>query len=443
MNGFEIPDDLIQAIQDRKCILFVGAGLSQNVKRSDDSSLPGWKGLLEELLEFAKTEDKDFVGNQVEITKLIEDGDYLTAAQELRETVSPKIFQDYFDKTFGDPNLKPYEGQLLLPQIPFRAILTTNYDKLLENAYKEYDDFYMELKGKLISDFEEQIAFIRESDFFILKINGNYYDTENMVFGTKDYNEKLHKSNVYKTLLKIFFAYHLVLFIGTSLEDPGIKLILDELAGIFQKSPPKHYALFQENKISKTMQKRYKEDYGIETITYPEDKSVKHKHVTTFIKELIKSSKKTIKKKIWKRKEDIKILVTSGIVQKNNFGTTIIQLLQENGFGSILSYIANTPLDWVTQRGLIDIARNLKDADVFIPIYTNENWESPIMSCLNTQSIIRDEMGGLKTIAILIKDKDFTAVPGYFYNIYIFRDLEDLKENFHFIVDVINEIVSK
>ena len=47
-----VPEMLVRSIRDDRCVLFVGAGLSAQAKRSEGTSLPTWRALLERMIDW-------------------------------------------------------------------------------------------------------------------------------------------------------------------------------------------------------------------------------------------------------------------------------------------------------------------------------------------------------------------------------------------------------
>src|SRR5258708_35064129 len=136
-SGFQglIPDELVEAVRTKRCILFVGSGLSAQVRRSNGVSLPTWAQFLVELLDWAIARKIRFWGDPEDIRSMINNGDLLAAAQELQERVGTSALGEFLAYVFRDRQVVPGVPQRILPNIPFRAILTTNYDSRIDGAY--------------------------------------------------------------------------------------------------------------------------------------------------------------------------------------------------------------------------------------------------------------------------------------------------------------------
>src|ERR1700759_3276787 len=123
-----IPSTLVDSVRRNDCVLFVGAGLSQG------AGLPGWASLLSRILSWYD-ENGVRLADLADIQKLIEEKDLLSAAEAIKDGVNPEIFRPALSSIMDDESLSPSQTHLLLPTIPFSAVLTSNYDRLLERAY--------------------------------------------------------------------------------------------------------------------------------------------------------------------------------------------------------------------------------------------------------------------------------------------------------------------
>ena len=99
------------------------------------------------------------------------------------------------------------------------AIVTTNYDQLLERVFPDYhpiigDEIYCE-------DFHA----VGE----ILKIHGCISDPKSLVLTQQDYDEFIRKKKYLSAKLLTYFIEHPLLFIGYSVTDRNIKGILSDI----------------------------------------------------------------------------------------------------------------------------------------------------------------------------------------------------------------------
>lgn len=229
--------------------LFIGSGFSRRYL-----DLPNWKDLIEEFAKKAHPEGSSFAyqlyKNEInhenksqdeilpEIASLIEKDftqKYLTdPIYEERRNANQELIKadisclklglaDYFigqsDK-FSGPNFPEEIDALKAINKNVAGIITTNYDTFLESIF---DDFtpYIGQHSLLFNQIYEMGE--------IYKIHGCCTDPKSMVFTNEDYIE-YNKRNAYLSakLLTIFLE-HPIIFIGYSLNDQNIKLILNDI----------------------------------------------------------------------------------------------------------------------------------------------------------------------------------------------------------------------
>lgn len=283
MDHMKIPNDLIEAIKKRECILFVASGLSSQVKRSNGKRLPNWTGFLEELVDWAEHKRVPFNSNPSEIREMIKKGNHLMAAQELQELINLNEFGEFLNEMFRDSKVKPSKIHETLTKIPFRAILTTNYDTLIEGAYTISSGGQIP-KSFTRSDLNSALSPLRKKDFFVFKMHGDLDRPESIILGTRSYNNLMYKSPEYLSFLETLFTTQTVLFIGFGGSDPDLDYLIDRLSTIFSRTLNKHFILVSKDKFNFTEKRRLLLDKRLEVIEY--DPKNDHQQVEEFINNL-------------------------------------------------------------------------------------------------------------------------------------------------------------
>lgn len=276
----DIPEELIESFARNKSIFFVGAGLSI------DCGLPTWKGLMQELIALA--ENKKWVTPKKikDYNRLLEKDKFLTVAEDLKAVLGEDYY-DYMKDKFGRPNITPSKKHLELLKFNTQLVITTNYDRLLENAFIQINKFGA--RSFKYNQRKEISNSYWKQDFFILKAHGDAYDNiEGIILTQKDYRKTLYKEVGYKSIMQSIFTTKSILFVGVSLSDPEVNLILDYLHDAYDAGGPTHYLLLDENSVSETEERRFEEDYKIKTICYA-NKSGDHSDILSFLKSLRKA----------------------------------------------------------------------------------------------------------------------------------------------------------
>lgn len=277
----KVPNELLDKLSSGNCVLFVGAGLSQG------SGLPGWPQTLRQMITWGADHGVDVSGRR-ELVGFIRKNDLLTVAEEMRERMGKERFREFMSEVFRKPGLQPTSAHMLLPKIPFAAVLTSNYDTLLESAYT------LHRRGTVPhtfthADTAELSAALRSGEFYILKVHGTIDRVETVILGEKDYQDIMHASPAYRQHLASLFSTKCVLFLGFGLTDPDLKLLLGSMKSAFEGYAGSHFALMDSSTASSIKRKRFEKDYGVVIIPY-KPTAADHPEVQAFLDVLVKAS---------------------------------------------------------------------------------------------------------------------------------------------------------
>lgn len=236
----EIIEDILNTVEEYGCqpILFVGSGLSRRYMGA-----PSWEELLQYLADKCSNIEKNLVyykqrlGSEIEIgeefAKLYQDWAWGAGHNEFPEEmfgegVGPQAYIKHIIATRLD-EITPADASGLalncadeieaLRKIKPHAIITTNYDKMLEILFEDYTPIVGQkiLKGNSV--------YIGE----IFKIHGCTSTPESMVFTATDYIEFTKKKKYLSAKLLTFFNEHPLIFIGYQAGDPNIQAILSDI----------------------------------------------------------------------------------------------------------------------------------------------------------------------------------------------------------------------
>ena len=245
-----VPPDLAARTAQGETVLFVGAGMSM-------PRLPGWKELLERMLAWARAQHVALGGTEDSIRDLIARGKLLLAAYELRSRLGESNFCRFVREVFRDPALQPGPAHKILPDMGFAAILTTNYDKLIESAFPAATPCYTQL------DYPELSGLSREHGFAIVKVHGDVDRCESLILGQADYRKAMFANESFRVFLTALFTTRTVLFVGCSLTDPDLLLFLEELKLKLGGHLGTHYALMRTHGMNLLERQDFESSYGI------------------------------------------------------------------------------------------------------------------------------------------------------------------------------------
>lgn len=243
----EVIREIHNCIEDMSCqpILFIGSGLSRRYINA-----PNWEGLLEKMAEmcpdiqnpyaYYKQTIKDPIAIGSKLAELYSNWAWNNQDNFPKELFDASYTSDvYFKHKICDllSNITPKDIRNLderwneeivaLKEIRPHAVITTNYDQLLEVIFPEYESI---IGQKIL---KSEYTSIGE----IFKIHGCISQIKSIVITESDYDEFVKKKKYLSAKLLTFFAEHPLLFIGYSAEDPNVRAILSDIDEIISTSP--------------------------------------------------------------------------------------------------------------------------------------------------------------------------------------------------------------
>jgi hypothetical protein len=275
-----VPTELTDALKNGRCATFIGAGLSVG------AGYPTWEQLLKALIERASATGVINPQKKNELEAIAKNpSKWLMVAQEINDLYGRGPFQSELGKVFEETKADVTEAHKLITDIPFKFVVTTNYDQLIENAY--FPKFNRIPKIFTHQDTPDFADALWKQDFFILKAHGDLQKKSSIILTEKDYRTVVYSSPGYRALLAAIFTTKTVLFLGASLSDPEIQLLLRSLHDAFQGSGQYHYALVSNADFSETEAGHWRKNYNVCCIRY--EASNGHPELVQFLKDVKQS----------------------------------------------------------------------------------------------------------------------------------------------------------
>jgi hypothetical protein len=260
MSEIRWPDNLIEELTFRRCIFFLGSGVSASSVADDGTRPQTWGEFLnkaKELLVNPTSSDKKFIRG------MLAQNNYLLALQAINNLADPGSYTAFLRRSFNNPIFKPSELHSCIRDIDCKIVMTTNFDKIYDNLCND--------TGYVVCNYQETpkiISNIKTSNRLIIKTHGSIDDTEHMVFTQKDYYDARSNFPQFYKLLEALFLTNTVVFIGYSLNDPDINLILENVSNSTNSGCP-HYVV--TSKAQEHMKKHWRDSYNISCLEYGED----------------------------------------------------------------------------------------------------------------------------------------------------------------------------
>lgn len=279
--------ELVEAVKRKRITPFVGAGLSEPCK------FPLWGKAIEKLV--AKLDDVSTSQQKAnlpastyldEVKGLLSERKYLEAVQILYEKDQTQV-EHFIRNTFSLPT----DGQTLreritgpieiLPDIADGCIVTTNFDRLIEETYRKRN---RPIEGYMhgIQDKNKFVTSLIQGERCILKLHGNVGDQNTYIFSQQQYRDAYGETIDFtkplaKTLRQIFISSSL-LFIGCSLEQDRTLDLFSAIVKSQEFEIPDHFAIL--NKPTSHRETTAKEnrllEMKIRPIWYEVDSDGKH-----------------------------------------------------------------------------------------------------------------------------------------------------------------------
>ncbi|WP_224361488.1 SIR2 family NAD-dependent protein deacylase [Hyalangium versicolor] len=233
----KLPGLLVRYIQEKRCVVFVGAGLSAG------AGLPTWGALLEMGIDEVVRSLPEGEEHQDELRELVKRGKLLEVAEFCRDKLGPAYHQFLTEKVRGDQATLPATHDVLM-QLPFSAWVTTNYDKLLERAYSKVLGGYP--RTLTHKDTEPLGRLLFEGGRFILKAHGDIDRPDTVVLTSHDYSEIIHANPAFNEAFSGLLLSKALFFVGYSLSDPDFRLLMDRQLTHFKGFVPERFALMMD-----------------------------------------------------------------------------------------------------------------------------------------------------------------------------------------------------
>jgi hypothetical protein len=204
----------------------------------------------------------------------------LMVASALKEALG-RYFDDFIRTTFVAPKPKPtplHHGLVRLTNLQF--VITTNYDALIERAYQAVDP---DVTVCTFEDVGATQSSLSNREFFILKAHGDATKIGNgIVMTDADYRDLLYRRRAYQAMLATMFTMHTMVFVGASMADPELQLLLGYISDVFlPTSGPQHFALMADEDMGAVERGRWRKDFNVNIV--PVSKADDYAEVTEFI----------------------------------------------------------------------------------------------------------------------------------------------------------------
>jgi hypothetical protein len=206
-------ENLFKLIRKEEVIIWAGSGFSLY------AGFPSGQSLGNILVENLSETEKSKINTNLSLPDLAEEFYRLKGSN--RNTLIRILVE-----VFKNQPPRATNHHDCLSNIPhFKTIITTNYDTLIEDAFKN--------KGQVISS--KHIPYLEKGKTQIFKVHGDLSEPDSIIVTKSDYNNFFKtntESDVYWTVIKERLSTNSVLFLGYNLEDPNISIVFERITDV-------------------------------------------------------------------------------------------------------------------------------------------------------------------------------------------------------------------
>ncbi len=219
---------IVEHVARRRCVIFLGAGVSMNSHNASGIRPKSWKEFLEaSLLQISS--------RTAHIKKLIKDNDYLTACDIIKKKLGSNDFIDLVQREFLTPGFQPAKIHETIFKLDSRIVVTPNFDKIYETYTATQTNGTVITKNHYDSDVG---SVIREFGRVILKIHGTIDTPLKMIFTRHEYAKARSEYSNFYEILEALSLTNTFIFIGSGINDPDIRLLLEDTFFKHKSSKP-------------------------------------------------------------------------------------------------------------------------------------------------------------------------------------------------------------
>ncbi len=253
------PETLVKDIARRRCVIFLGAGVSMNSLSSDGRSRPpDWVGFLTAGLDRVN-------GPTRHIKSLMKSGDLLTACEIIKKRLDDQ-WSALLDSSFVQPRYRHAGIHESILKLDSRVVLTQNFDKIYDTYAQVTTHNNIRVKSYTDPDVAD---FLRGDSSVVIKAHGTIDVPAQMVFSRSEYSHARHVYPAFYAMLDALAVTHTFLFVGCGVSDPDVRLLLEKVS-FFYKSNRPHYICMPRSGGSPhdDVIKSYRDNLALKSLAY-------------------------------------------------------------------------------------------------------------------------------------------------------------------------------
>ncbi|WP_111308860.1 SIR2 family protein [Confluentibacter sediminis] len=319
---------LKEAINNDRLVIFAGAGISK------DSGIPLWTELES--------------GIKSRLNDPTRETDALKIAQMLYNEKGEKEYNEIIKELLFRNNSSYNSLHETITELNPQHIITTNYDRHFEGVISDRG-----LPFSIVSK-DEDLPYAKHKKLLI-KYHGDF-ENHNIVLKENDYLEFSQNHTLKEVFVKSLFSNKTILFLGYSVSDPNLKLLIREIQYLLKKHYQRAYLLTTKVEVSDS-EVKYFESLGINILFKDSDE--------TEISEIENVNLSDIGKKVYsqlKYIKNFKLYEYRNLLDDNSDKSKIINEL----YNSLSRFHYTRVLPQITLASLYPLSKDAKEEPAYL-----------------------------------------------------------------------------
>jgi len=250
------PPELIKDLARRRTVIFLGAGVSLNSVNAAGRRPKTWAQFL--------TECANSLAPNRHILQLMKKADYLTACEVLARAMTRDPFRQKLRDEFLTPGYQHASIHEHIFALDSRIVATPNFDKSFETYANHKANASIIVKHHYDPDVTDAI---RSDGRLILKIHGSIDSPDRMVFTRTEYAKARSDHRTFYQILDALVMTHTFLFLGCGVNDPDLKLLLED-ALFRHPMSRKHVMVMPRRELHDEVMKIVEDTMNLKILTY-------------------------------------------------------------------------------------------------------------------------------------------------------------------------------
>ncbi|ELI5395235.1 SIR2 family protein [Vibrio alginolyticus] len=268
------PEELIDVLARRRCVIVIGAGVSKNSTNRHGKRPATWEEFLKNCAEG--------IPDRGCIDELLEKQDYLTSCEVIKNKLTNDVFINKVQAEYQSAGYIPAEIHKAVYLLDSPIVLSPNFDQIYDTYALAESSGTVVIKDHTSQDTANYL--LGGEIRLILKTHGSANNPQNLIFTRADYAEARTKYVLFYEILKSLALTHTFFFIGCGTDDPDIRMLFEDIQFAHGRLPF-HYMTLPDGEVHNDVMDITNKTMRIKFVNYsPSDY---HVELTESLQELV------------------------------------------------------------------------------------------------------------------------------------------------------------